>query len=276
MLLLAPQIIYEDADLLVINKPAGMVVNRSATVREGETLQDWLEKSVLRRELSGRPGLSEGQAFREEDFLARSGIVHRLDKDTSGVLVVAKNPPAFSDLQRQFKERLVRKTYIALVHGWFSRRPGLQEGQASGEIRASLGRDPKNRQRFAVTADGRPATTKYRVLEYYDRHSGRRPESDPGRARMTYTLLELQPLTGRTHQIRVHLAHLHHPVVTDPWYAGRKTSRGDRLFCPRLFLHAQSLGFAHPRTGVWLKVEADLPDDLKKVLQSLQTTPLTP
>jgi 23S rRNA pseudouridine1911/1915/1917 synthase len=238
-----PQILYEDDSLLVVNKPVGMVVNRSETVGEGGTLQEWVEGKV--KSIKYKVESTEAEEFR-----SRAGIVHRLDKDTSGVLVVAKTPRAFAALQRQFKERLVKKTYVALVHG--------KVAPSRGEIALPVGRDPKNRQRFAVLNSGRPATTRYSVLASYSLDAN------------YYTLLQLEPLTGRTHQLRVHLAHLHHPVVADPWYAGRKTARADRSFCPRLFLHAQSLGFTHPATGAWMKFEADLPKELVKVLQNLE------
>lgn len=250
-----PQIIYEDDDLLILNKPAGLIVNRSETVVDGETLQDWLEQKY---ELGSRK-----YELESEEFGKRSGIVHRLDKDTSGIIVVAKNPQAFFDLQKQFKERGVRKTYCALVHGWVK--------PPRGEIAAPVGRDPKNRQRFAVVEDGRGAITRYRVLGHYTAAlQTRRVCCRPVGSDSDYTLLELEPLTGRTHQIRVHLNHINHPIVADPWYAGRKTSRLDNSFCPRLFLHAQSLGLFHPATGAWMKFEADLPEELEKVLQNLE------
>lgn len=198
-----PQIIYEDEAVLVINKPAGMVVNNAQSVKE-ETVQDWAEK--------------------------RSGmLVHRLDKETSGVMVIAKTPEALAALQRQFKARQVTKIYVALVYGKLV--------PATGVIAVPLRRSKQNREKFTVKAGGKSAETEYRVKRYY-----------PG-----YTQVELRPRTGRTHQIRVHLAYMGHPVVGDERYAGQKQSRADRLVEPRHRLEAVVLGFYHPVTGRWME-----------------------
>jgi 23S rRNA pseudouridine1911/1915/1917 synthase len=244
-------IVYEDECLLVVDKPSGIVINRAESVKE-ETIQDWAEKKY---QISNIPGLAAraGKYQKEEnsDFYKRAGIVHRLDKETSGLLLIAKNPRAFSHLQAQFKERLVEKKYQALVHGIVV--------PEKGEIKASVGRLAWNRERFGVIAGGREAVTSYIVLSTFKTKFG------------NFSLLEVTPHTGRTHQIRIHLKYLGFPVVSDSFYAGRKTARGDKLFCPRLFLHAISLKFRHPETGEYLIVESKLPEDLKKVLESLKS-----
>ncbi|MBU1323031.1 RluA family pseudouridine synthase [Patescibacteria group bacterium] len=196
------KIIFEDNDLLVVDKPAGMVVNRAQTTRGQLTLQDWLmkEKQIL---------------------IDRAGIVHRLDKETSGVLVVAKSEPVMKALQEQFKRRLVKKTYWCLVHGLVVPK--------EGRINLPISRNPFNRQRFGVFIGGREAETDYQVLNYY--HLGLEK----------FSLVEVKPKTGRTHQIRVHFKNLGFPLVGDEWYGGRKTSKKDRVWCPRLFLQAMAI-----------------------------------
>ena len=218
-----PEIIYEDEWLLVINKPAGMVVNRAETVG-GETLQDWLEKNF------------QFSIFNFQNL--RSGIVHRLDKETSGVMVVAKTRQVFEALQRQFRDRLVTKTYMALVYGKLVPR--------EGNMAVPIGRSKQNREKFGVMAGGRPAETGYRVKEYYD----------------GYTLVELWPKTGRTHQLRVHLSYLGHPIVGDERYAGEKQRRAGRKVWQRQWLHAAKLSLEHPQTGKRMTWEARLPSEL--------------
>lgn len=234
------KIVFEDEVFLVIEKPAGVVVNRAQTVK-GETVQDWAEKRLKDQ------GIEMGG---ESDFGRRAGIVHRLDKGTSGLLVIAKNPEAFSGLQTQFKARKVEKRYLALVHG--------RVVPKEGEIRLPVGRNPFNREKFGVFPGGREALTKYRTVSRFFVSGS------------WFSLLEVWPKTGRTHQIRVHLKALGCPVVSDAKYAGRKTNRADRQWCSRMFLHASSLGFGHPRTKKWLQFESSLPPDLKKGLQFLE------
>ncbi len=263
-----PKILYEDANLLVINKPSGMVVNRAESVVV-ETVQDWVE-SYLRvgpAAPSSRPMSSPFDELRtagtrrdslrsrhpHDDFTGRTGIVHRLDKETSGVLLIAKTPEAFAELQRQFKAREVEKTYLALVHGKVV--PG------EGTISAPVGRLPWNRERFGVFPGGREARTKYKVLRITSYELGKNKEE--------LSLVEFYPKTGRTHQIRVHAKSIGHPIISDTFYAGRKTSRQDRRWCPRLFLHASSITFTHPDMGERMKVEAPLPQDLEDALESL-------
>jgi 23S rRNA pseudouridine1911/1915/1917 synthase len=222
-------VVYEDEALLAVDKPAGMVVH-PAPGHGGGTLVNAL--------LAHCPEL----AGSGDD---RPGIVHRLDRDTSGLILVAKSDPVRRALQRQFQDRQVRKTYLALLEG------SLQP--AWGRIEAPIGRDPHHRQRMAVLPGGREAVTEYHVLELYARAAGE------------YTLVEAQPRTGRTHQIRVHLASIGHPVVGDRVYGRRRSP----LPVPRQFLHAWRLGFEHPLTGQHLELEAPLPADLAAVLELL-------
>jgi len=233
-----PKTIFEDENLLVIEKPAGLVVNRSATVK-GKTLQDWLVGKVATN-------------TNNREFNNRTGLVHRLDKETSGLMVIAKGPEAFVNLQAQFKMRQVVKKYLALVHGKVSPR--------FGDIRAPIKRNPFNRFRFGIFVDGRQSLTNYKVLDYYQN------PKEKNKSKKYFSLVEVEPKTGRTHQIRVHFSHLHYPVVADDLYAGKKTSRSDRGWCPRLFLHAQYLEFNHPTTGERLKFSSDLPGDLQLAL----------
>lgn len=236
-----PQVLYEDEYLLAIDKPSGMVVNRGFGATD--TVQDWLEANF-----QFSINMRSDSNFQE----MRNGIVHRLDKETSGVLLIAKTQDAFCELQRQFKDREVEKVYIGLVHG-------IVEPQA-GVVDASIGRNPKNRMKFGVVESGREAVTEYKLVTCY-----MLPVT-----RETFSLVEFYPKTGRTHQIRVHAKHLGHPIVSDYQYAGRKTTRKDRKWCPRLFLHAAKLTFRHPKHGARDTIEAPLPQDLQQVLSLLQ------
>jgi 23S rRNA pseudouridine1911/1915/1917 synthase len=223
---LALDVIYEDSDLLVVNKAAGMVVH-PAPGHSDDTLVNAL--------LAYYPDLRGGEGL-------RPGIVHRLDKDTSGVLVIAKNAETQAALIEQMKQHKVIKRYLALVDGVVS----LDQGS----IDAPIGRDPRHRQQMAITAvASREARTHFRVLERFQRH----------------TLLLLQLETGRTHQIRVHLQAIGHPVVGDPVYGASKVH--GKITLNRQFLHACQLTFTHPRTGKVIDVEAPLPVDLDAVLQ---------
>ncbi len=222
-------IIYEDADVLVINKPAGMVVHPAHGHTSGTLVNAILAHCP---ELEGVGGEQ------------RPGIVHRLDKDTSGLIVVAKNDRAQRDLQRQFKTRLVSKRYLALVEG----RPVPDQGL----IEAPIGRDRAHRQRMAVVRAGRDAVTRYQVVETF----------------ADYTLVEAEPVTGRTHQVRLHLAFLGHPVVGDRVYGRRK----QRLEIGRQFLHASRLTLTLPGTGERATFTAPLPPELEAVLTELRET----
>ncbi len=256
---LAPQIIYQDENIIVVDKPSGMTVNRSETTRDEVTLQDWVETEYQ---------ISKSKNQREEDseFFARSGIVHRLDKETSGLLLVAKTPNVFVDLQAQFKARTVKKIYIALAHGLVV--------PAEGTIRAPVGRLPWNRKQFGIVAGGREAITKYKTISNFKCQISLRPELR-ARANVKYdelTLLELYPETGRTHQIRVHLKYIGHPIFADFLYAGRKTAREDRRLLSRVFLHAFSLRFTHPFTQKEVQFTSDLPHDLITALTRFEKT----
>ncbi|MBI4035197.1 MAG: RluA family pseudouridine synthase, partial [Candidatus Chisholmbacteria bacterium] len=184
-----------------------------------------------------------------EEFLNRSGIVHRLDKDTSGLLVVAKNPEAFENLQQQFKKREVQKTYLALVYGQLKPKEGM--------IAVPVGRS-SNPKKFSVRVGGKLAQTTYQVEKYL--------KDDQGN---DYTQVKLKPQTGRTHQLRVHLSYLGNPIVADSRYAGEKRAAGDRWWCPRQFLHAWRLELVHPVGGEKLKFKADLPVELTRALARL-------
>ncbi len=227
------RIVYEDEALLVVDKPAGMVVHPAPGHEQG---------TLVNALLAHCPALADGGD--------RPGIVHRLDRDTSGLILIAKSERVRRALQQQFKERRVHKAYLALLDGHLQ--------PAWGRIEAPIGRDPRHRQRMAVLPGGREAVTEYHVLETFAHRNGP--------AAGDYCLVEAEPQTGRTHQIRVHFASIGHPVVGDGVYGRRKT----RLPLPRQFLHARRLGFKHPRTGRRLELEAPLPEDLAAVLALLR------
>lgn len=233
----SPKIIFEDDSFMVLDKPAGWIVNDAATVKDQPTIQGWLAR--------------ENKSGIARDLELRSGVVHRLDKETSGILLVAKTKEAFESLQNEFKERKVKKTYVALAHGLID--PG------EGRIEATVGRLPWRRDRFGVLAGGREAATGYKVLGNYKKDGEE------------FSLVELYPETGRTHQIRIHLKHIGHPIVGDSFYAGRKTARKDRTWCPRLFLHASGISFIHPVTLKEVKFSSELSSDLDIVLKSLES-----
>jgi len=229
-------IVYEDEDIIVVNKPAGMVVHPAYGHRTG---------TLVNAILAHCPNL----AAAEGDL--RPGIVHRLDKDTSGLIIVAKHDAARRHLQRQFKRREVKKVYVVLVEGRLEPTWGV--------IEAPIGRDKKRRKRMAVVEDGREARTEYRVVEYFDDKAGKVSRS--------YTLVEAEPKTGRTHQVRIHFASIGHPVAGDRVYGFRK----QRLSAlRRQFLHARTLGFRLPGSGEYIELTAELPDDLRAVLEGLK------
>lgn len=245
-----PQIIFQDNDIVVLNKPSGMTVNRADTTRHEVTVQDWVEKYI---QLTFNDTSVYNATYEFEDpsitFKNRAGIVHRLDKETSGILLTAKNVASFVHLQKQFKDRVVKKTYQALAHGKLI--PEV------GEIRAPVGRQEWNRKRFGVIAGGREAVTSYKTLSTYQLKT---------KSREVLTLLELYPLTGRTHQIRVHLKYLNHPIFSDELYAGRKTAREDRRYLGRLFLHAFHIEFIHPTTDKAISFSSNMTSDLQTFL----------
>jgi 23S rRNA pseudouridine1911/1915/1917 synthase len=217
------RVVYEDDDVLVVDKPAGMVVHPSAGHPTGTLFHALLGRAASRNESLGSIA-----------GVGRPGIVHRLDRDTSGLLVVAKTDAAQAALMRQFGEREVDKEYVALVRG--------QAPAARGRIEAPVGRDPRDRQRMAVVARGRSAVTDYEVIG-----------SGGG-----YTLLRLQPQTGRTHQLRAHLAYLRLPIAGDLRYGGG-VGPGELR---RQFLHAARLAFARPSDGARVEAWSELPPDL--------------
>ena len=232
---LALDIIYEDEDLLVINKPIGLVVHPGT----GNT-----SKTMLNALLYHCPSLQH---------LPRAGIIHRLDKDTSGLLVIAKTIPAFTSLTQQLKERSISRIYQAVVNGVLI---------SGGTVNAPIARHPLQRQRMAVIETGKPAITHYRVLERFRAH----------------TRLKLQLETGRTHQIRVHMAHVKHPIVGDLTYGGRlKLPKGAseglvemlRQF-KRQALHAAELGFIHPTTLETVSWQVDPPEDMQALVRCLR------
>ncbi len=236
--------LFEDSDLLVINKSPGIVVNRAESVK-GETVQDWVESTHTK--------LTNPTKSEDKDFYDRSGIVHRIDKETSGILLIAKNPLAFFQLQRQFKERMVKKTYLAIVHGKLVPR--------EGEIRAPVGRLPWNRERFGIVPGGKEAVTEYKVLSSWFIVHGKKQKEQ-------ISMVEVSPQTGRTHQIRVHLKYINHPIIGDYLYAGRKISRDDRIWAPRVMLHAWKISFHHPTSGKELDFTAPIPDDMERIIKS--------
>ncbi len=247
-------IIFEDPEFLVIDKPFGIIVNKSDTTKDIETIQDWAEEkySVSSIQYSG-----DEESIAE--FKSRGGVVHRLDKDTSGLLVIAKNHVAFENLKNQFKERSTIKKYLALVHG--------KVEPPNGRIDAPIDRSPFNRMHFGIFPSGREAQTDYKTLRNYQLID---PNKTIARNSITlYTFLEVTPHTGRTHQIRVHLKHLNHPIVSDPIYGGRKNYQNDLSFCPRLFLHAGHLEIKNPKTGMSMVFDSPLPEDLQTTLDKL-------
>lgn len=220
-------IVYEDDDVIVINKPQGMVVHPAVGNYSG-TLVNALLKHC--RNLSGINGVM------------RPGIVHRIDKDTSGILLVAKNDVAHRSLAKQIKEHTVNRRYIALVEGVIKVEKGTIEG--------SIGRHPVDRKKMDVVAGGKHAITHFNVIERFK----------------SFTLIEAKLETGRTHQIRVHMAHIKHPVVGDPVYG----VRNQKFSLKGQALHAAVIGFLHPRTGDYMEFKAPLPDYFKKLIDKVK------
>jgi 23S rRNA pseudouridine1911/1915/1917 synthase len=236
-------VLYEDDDLIVVNKPAGMVTHPAFGNYTG-TLVNALLHHCRTLGAGGDP--------------VRPGIVHRLDKETSGVMVAAKNDAAHAKLAKQFATRTIRREYQAVVWGRFA--------QSSGLIEANLGRSKSDRKKMAVVDGGKSAATEYTVLEQFP----------------WLALLRLKLRTGRTHQIRVHLAHIHHPVFGDPTYNGRRIVWGNGegaqkasvqhllALMPRQALHAKTIGFVHPSSGQELFFDTPLPADIRALLDALE------
>lgn len=228
-------VIYEDEDIIIVEKPAGMVVHPAAGHRDG-TLQNALLHHAP--ELAGIP---------------RAGIVHRIDKDTSGLLMVAKTLQAHKSLVDQLQERSIHREYLALAQGYLT---------AGGTVDAPIGRHPSDRKRFTVREDGKPSVTHYRIAERLPGH----------------TLLRVKLETGRTHQIRVHLTYIQHPLLGDPVYGGRLKipagAKEELAMALRGFkrqaLHAETLGLEHPSSGEWLEWRSALPEDMSELLEALR------
>ena len=236
------EIVYEDDDLLVVVKPAGMLVHPTRGVKRG-TLANALSYHLNRMRIAEfglrnerqSPDLFNPQPAIDNPQWVRPGIVHRLDRATSGLMVVTKRQRALSILARHFHERLVEKRYLALVSG------PVVENQCV--INAPIGRDPEAKPKWRVLESGKPAETRLRVLE---RRGG-------------MTLVELEPVTGRTNQLRIHCAHLGHPIVGDQWHGGEAAER--------LCLHAARLAFHHPADGAWMEFESPLPAEITSILR---------
>ncbi|WP_061320518.1 RluA family pseudouridine synthase [Clostridium botulinum] len=220
-------IIYEDKDVIVVNKPQEMLVHPAPGVYSGTLVNALLHHC---KDLSGINGV------------ARPGIVHRIDKDTSGILVVAKNDISHNNLAAQFKEHSISRVYMALVEGIIK--------DEQGTIEAPIGRHPVDRIKMAVVKDGRHAVTHYKVIERFKNH----------------TLVECRLETGRTHQIRVHMSHIMHPLVGDPVYGYKK----QRFNLKGQMLHAKLLGFIHPTTRQYVEFESELPEYFKKIIKILK------
>ncbi|MFC1649759.1 RluA family pseudouridine synthase [Patescibacteria group bacterium] len=230
-----PLIIHETADYIIIDKPSGWITNSASTTKGQPVVQDWLYDNF------------EYPIAKDKE--SRSGVVHRLDKETSGALIIAKTQNVFVYLQKQFKNRKVKKTYTLLAHGVVD--PEV------GNIVVPVGRLPWRKDRFGVLPGGRSAKTDYKVNEMYEKEGEK------------FSLLDAYPATGRTHQLRIHFKHIGHPIVSDEFYAGRKTARSDRLWCPRLFLHAGSISFTDVSTSKKVIFSTDLPADLTKALKTI-------
>ncbi|MCR5462686.1 MAG: RluA family pseudouridine synthase [bacterium] len=220
------EIVYEDSDVCVVNKPQGLIVHPTLTTKE-PTLVNGLMYQI--KDLSGINGVN------------RPGIVHRIDKDTSGLLMVAKNDIAHQSLVSQLMNKTTNRLYVALVYGVIENN--------LGRINAPIGRDKLDRKKMAVVEDGKEAITNFRVLERFD----------------GYTLVECKLETGRTHQIRVHMKYIGHPLVGDPLYGPKKV-----IGTTGQFLHAKLIGFNHPRTNEYMEFTRDIPDNFKEILEKLR------
>jgi len=243
---IALDVVYEDDTILIINKPAGLVVHPGSGNWEGTLLNALLHHA---------PQLSE---------IPRAGIVHRLDKDTSGLLVVAKTLTAQTALVRQLQARTVQREYYALVYGEVAR---------NGMVDAAMGRHPTQRTKMAIVEDGKPAVTHYSVAERFPATSPFATSGDSGQG---CTLLRCKLETGRTHQIRVHLASIRHPLVGDSTYLKGAQKCAPQLreilaAFPRQALHAARLGLEHPETGEWMEWQAPLPEDMAQLLAQIRS-----
>ena len=235
------EIIFEDSELMVINKPVGYVVNNAETITS-PTIQDMVSDKI-------DVDLNENDDEKSE-FSSRGGIVHRLDKDTSGLLLVAKNENAFTNLQSQFKNRTVKKTYIAVVFGVVA--------EQAVEVDAPIKRNLRDRMKYAIVADGKEAQTRFEKIKSFHLNES------------TYTILNAYPKTGRTHQIRVHLAALNHAIVGDPIYSSSKQRDVAKTLFNRMMLHSNKITFTHPVTHNQMSYEAPLPPEFTVCLEQQQ------
>lgn len=289
-------ILFEDQDIIIIHKGANLVVNRADSTKN-KTVQDWMSAKIYQpagsKDIDWQESKDFWQSLVPSDFQAkfgtpaeifqqRNGIVHRLDKDTSGILLLAKNPGSLVNLLAQFRQRQVKKKYQCLVHGQLSLKNGV--------INVPIARAQQDRKKFAIDINGREAVTSYQVLNKFNFDQvkelllsiaeGKRPSFIPDfkpifikNLKQVFTqeekkilqknmniyqaglsIVECQPLTGRTHQIRVHLKHLGHPIVGDRLYTGKKRVKIDSLWCQSLFLHAGEIEFRHPRSQKIIKI----------------------
>jgi len=241
-----PQILYEDEGILVVNKPVGMVVNRAESIK-GVTVQDWVENSAW--------WLVQGAKCNDKLFLSRSGVCHRLDKETSGCLLIAKNPESLLYYLKLFKTRKISKKYLALVHG----KVEPKEGSVVLPLRRSI----LEREKWHVHYEGKKAITFWKVLESFD-------FSEAGEHwRNKLSMLELDLKTGRTHQIRVHLSFLGWPIFSDERYLNKKQLQVDLKHLGHHFLHSNKIAFAD-ELGSKIEVEAPLPDDCQSLVSRLE------
>ena len=258
------EIAYEDESLIVVKKPSGLSVNTSKTTINIETLEDILRKmypGLFKKNIYTRKDEEnylvsiDGNIYNKRDeFISRAGIVHRLDKETSGLIIVAKNVEDFINLQKQFLSKRVDKRYIALTYG----KPKDLDVGDTFVVNAPIGRSPRNRTKFAINASGKEAITNFKWLKIFNPDIGE------------FSLFECIPVTGRTHQIRVHLTAMNMPIVGDKLYSGAKKYLKNIDLFNRQFLHSYSLKFRHPKTNKVIKVEYSIPLDLKKIIESLK------
>jgi len=244
------KIIHQTKDFFVIDKPAGLVVDRSSSSKKIITLQDKLEENFS--ELKRQSG----------EFGERSGLVHRLDKDTSGLLLVAKNELAFEKLKELFQKRKIKKEYLALAHGRLE--------PSKGEINFPLARSRFDRRKFGISLDGKKAKTDYEVIGFFvlNKDNKLKKGDESGvKTKEVFSFCRVFPLTGRTHQIRIHLKQLGFPLAADEKYAGRKTSKKDSKWCPRQFLHAHKLRFKSPFNDQILEFASPLPEELGSLFE---------
>ena len=241
------EVVWENKEALGINKPAGVVVNRAESVKE-KTIQDWVEEQKWWK-----------KEEKDEVFKNRSGIAHRIDKETSGCLLIAKNPKTLNELMSQFKKRETKKEYLALVHGWIEPK--------EGRIRLPLARSGTDRKKQEVRYDGKMADTIWKRTDIFagidkEEWRGKEPWGD------RLSLVNIKLMTGRMHQIRVHLSHLGYPIFADEKYLNKEQWGRDSLILKRHFLHAEKIGFKI--TGEKIEVVAPLNEELKKCVTLLK------